>query len=96
MPERKPGAGLSHLIPQEPEPIDEPPTTKLPIVPEIPTGERVCPLCGGGGELHTTPYAKTNCPTCDGKGTVSRETFERFVEEHPNSLAARQLKRQKT
>lgn len=93
---RKPGAGLSHLIQQEPAPPDEPPTTKLPIIPEVHAGEAVCALCGGAGELHTTPYALTTCPECNGKGTVSRDAFDRFVTEHPHCLAARQLKRQKT
>jgi hypothetical protein len=86
--ERKPGAGLGFLFPPE-----ETPTARLPVVPEVPAETLLCPACGGSRIVHVNAYDKGPCSVCSAAGFVDRATFDRFIAEHPKSVAARQLKR---
>ena len=90
---RKPGSGLHQLFPSKtPPPPDEPITSKMPVVPEAAgPGDRLCPVCGGGGELHLNAYQREPDPTCGGSGVVTKEVFDKYIAEHPHCLAARQL-----
>lgn len=57
----------------------------------------LCPLCGGSGSLRTTPYPydKKMCPLCEGRKFVPRDVFDKYLLEHPESLAAKQLVKEK-
>lgn len=83
---RRPGAGLNFLFPS-----DEATTGKLQALPPEP--DPLCPLCGGSGSLRTNPYDKVTCTLCMGREFVTRAVFDKFLVEHPHSLAAKQLKK---
>lgn len=94
---RKPGAGLGQLFSDE-----EAPTTKHKAIPPRPStppagkfadGSFVCPVCRGAGDLHVTPYALQTCPLCRGERTVTRAVFDKYIADHPDSVAARQFKK---
>lgn len=97
---RKAGAGLGQFLPETPA---EPPTPAYGPLPEpadvptkkmvaVPVRDKLCPSCGGATELHVGAYQTHPCPTCEATGMVAAETFERYLIEHPESLAAKQLK----
>lgn len=94
---RKPGAGLGQLFPEEA------PTKKHIAIPPRPStppaagafadGSLVCPVCAGSGDIHVTPYALQTCPLCRGERTVTRTVFDKYIADHPDSVAARQFKK---
>lgn len=100
---QKPGRGLSQILQQDPPnrptlpPPNEPPTARLPVIPEAPTPTTcLCPVCSGAGELHVTPYARSFCTECDASGYVPKDQFDKYISDHPESYAARKLAKNKT
>ena len=81
---RKPGAGLGHLFRSE-----EPKTAKMPTLAANPELEFLCPACEG--ELHADASDRSPCPTCHAIGRVPQGIFDRYVADHPDCAAARQL-----
>jgi hypothetical protein len=72
-------------------PDSEAPTTKKRAA--LPAEEVLCPVCGGSGSVHLSPYAARACPLCAGSRLVSRDVFDKYIAEHPESVAARQFKK---
>lgn len=86
---RKPGAGLSQMFLPE-----EGPTQKRTALPQV-EGELLCPCCGGPGKLKIDQFNERQCPICECVGIVSRAAFDKYINDHPLSLAAKQLSKKK-
>jgi hypothetical protein len=78
---RKPGAGLGHLFPSE-----EPKTAKMASLAANPDFEFLCPACEGEPDAGASD--RSPCSTCHALGRVSRATFDRYVDDHPECPAA--------
>ena len=83
----KSGAGLGQLFPE-----DEAVTGKMRALPGA-EGDILCPICGGGGDIHVALHVTNICPLCEGVGLVPRQVREDWIAANPHSLAAKQLKK---